>query len=187
METRGTAIRGRGRSRRLQGKRLAPVARVPRRRGRGVSEDEYGAEAEENGERMNVSELKAKSVTELTEIAEELAVENAGGLRKQDLLYAILKAQTEKRGRVYAEGVLETLSDGFGFLRAPDQNYLEGPGRHLRFAFPDPSLQPPHRGYHLRSDPAAQGGRALLRPAQGRFDQLRGSPRRIVTRSCSTT
>jgi len=91
------------------------------------SQEEYCAESDENGEPMNVSELKAKSVTELTEIAEDLAVENAGGLRKQDLLFAILKAQTEKRGRVYAEGVLETLPDGFGFLRAPDQNYLEGP------------------------------------------------------------
>jgi transcription termination factor Rho len=93
----------------------------------GFSQEEYDAEGEDNGERMNVSDLKAKSVTELTEVAEELAVENAGGLRKQDLLFAILKAQTEKRGRVYAEGVLETKDDGFGFLRAPDQNYLEGP------------------------------------------------------------
>ena len=92
-----------------------------------LSQEEYYAEGEENGERMNVSDLKAKSVAELTEIAEELAVENAGGLRKQDLLFAILKAQTEKRGRIYAEGVLEILPDGFGFLRAPDQNYLEGP------------------------------------------------------------
>jgi transcription termination factor Rho len=92
-----------------------------------LSQAEDYPEEEENGERMNVSELKAKSVTELTEIAEDLAVENAGGLRRQDLLFAILKAQTEKRGRVSAEGVLETLPDGFGFLRAPDQNYLEGP------------------------------------------------------------
>jgi transcription termination factor Rho len=94
------------------------------------TEDElYGGEegADESGERMNVKDLKAKSITELTEIAEELNVENAAGLRKQDLLFAILKAQTEQRGKVYAEGVLETLPDGFGFLRAPDQNYLAGP------------------------------------------------------------
>jgi transcription termination factor Rho len=92
-----------------------------------LSDEEYDAEPDENGERMNVSELKAKSVAELIEIAEGLAVENAGSLRTQDLLFAILKAQTEKRGKVYAEGVLEILSDGFGFLRAPDQNYLAGP------------------------------------------------------------
>ena len=92
-----------------------------------LAEEEYYEEGEDDGERMNVSDLKAKSVTELTEIAEELEVENAAGLRKQDLLFAILKAQTEKRGKVYAEGVLETLPDGFGFLRAPDQNYLAGP------------------------------------------------------------
>jgi transcription termination factor Rho len=94
------------------------------------TEDElYGSEeeVEEAGERMYVKDLKAKSITELTEIAEGLNVENAAGLRKQDLLFAILKAQTEQRGKVYAEGVLETLPDGFGFLRAPDQNYLAGP------------------------------------------------------------
>ncbi len=116
----------RGRSRRTKGNGTRRSREFPDVEDE-LSEEEYGAEAEENGERMNVADLKLKSVTELTEIAEELAVENAGGLRKQDLLFAILKAQTEKRGRVYAEGVLETLSDGFGFLRAPDQNYLEGP------------------------------------------------------------
>ena len=64
---------------------------------------------------------------DLAAMAESLHVENAAGLRKQDLIFAILKAQTAKQGRIYAEGVLETLPDGFGFLRAPDQNYLAGP------------------------------------------------------------
>ncbi len=79
------------------------------------------------GERMNVKDLKTTSMPELAELAEGLNVENAAGLRKQDLIFAILKAQTEKQGKIYAEGVLETLPDGFGFLRAPDQNYLAGP------------------------------------------------------------
>ncbi len=79
------------------------------------------------GERMNVKDLKDQSMQELTELAESLEVENASGLRKQDLLFQILKAQTAKQGKIYAEGVLETLPDGFGFLRAPDQNYLAGP------------------------------------------------------------
>ena len=79
------------------------------------------------GERMNVKDLKDQSMKELTELAESLEVENASGLRKQDLLFQILKAQTAKQGKIYAEGVLETLPDGFGFLRAPDQNYLAGP------------------------------------------------------------
>jgi transcription termination factor Rho len=78
-------------------------------------------------ERMHVKELKEKSMPELTDMAEVLHVENAAGMRKQDLIFAILKAQTAKQGRIYAEGVLETLPDGFGFLRAPDQNYLAGP------------------------------------------------------------
>ena len=116
----------RGRSRRSKGNGSRKSREFPDVEDE-LSQEEYGAEAEDDGERMNVSDLKAKSVTELAEIAEELAVENAGGLRTQDLLFAILKAQTEKRGRVYAEGVLETLPDGFGFLRAPDQNYLAGP------------------------------------------------------------
>ena len=79
------------------------------------------------GERMNVKDLKDQSMQELTELAESLEVENASGLRKQDLLFQILRAQTAKQGKIYAEGVLETLPDGFGFLRAPDQNYLAGP------------------------------------------------------------
>ncbi|HKK52548.1 MAG TPA: transcription termination factor Rho, partial [Myxococcota bacterium] len=76
---------------------------------------------------MVVRELKAKAMPELTQLAESMDVENAAGLRKQDLVFAILKAQTEKRGKIFAEGVLEILQDGFGFLRAPDQNYLAGP------------------------------------------------------------
>ncbi|HET6304454.1 MAG TPA: transcription termination factor Rho [Myxococcota bacterium] len=76
---------------------------------------------------MNVKELKQKTMQELTDLGEGLNVENAAGMRKQDLIFGILKAQTEKEGKIYAEGVLETLPDGFGFLRAPDQNYLAGP------------------------------------------------------------
>jgi transcription termination factor Rho len=80
-----------------------------------------------DAERMNVMELKQRPMEGLVELAESLTVENAAGLRKQDLLFEILKAQTANEGKIYAEGVLETLPDGFGFLRAPDQNYLAGP------------------------------------------------------------
>ena len=76
---------------------------------------------------MYVQEIKSRSMEQLTELAESLAVENAAGLRKQDLIFQILKAQTANEGKIYAEGVLETLPDGFGCLRAPDQNYLAGP------------------------------------------------------------
>src|SRR5215472_11777249 len=80
-----------------------------------------------SGERRYVKELKTKNMSELTALAEGLNVENAAGMRKQDLIFAVLKATTENQGKIYAEGVLETLPDGFGFLRAPDQNYLAGP------------------------------------------------------------
>ena len=76
---------------------------------------------------MNLQELKDKKISELNTIARELNIEGASGLRKQDLIFAILNAQTEQNGSIYGEGVLEILQDGFGFLRATDYNYLPGP------------------------------------------------------------
>src|SRR5512147_586667 len=76
---------------------------------------------------MNLQELKSKKINDLTAIAKGLNIEGASSLRKQDLIFAILNAQTEKNGMIFGEGVLETLPDGFGFLRAPDYNYLPGP------------------------------------------------------------
>ncbi len=76
---------------------------------------------------MNLAELKEKSIADLTEVARELKIEGASNLRKQELIFAILQAQSEKNGTIYGEGVLETLPDGFGFLRSPDYNYLPGP------------------------------------------------------------
>ncbi|MBP1751932.1 MAG: transcription termination factor Rho [Geobacteraceae bacterium] len=76
---------------------------------------------------MNLQELKSKKINELATIAKDLHIEGASHLRKQDLIFAILNAQTEKNGMIFGEGVLETLPDGFGFLRAPDYNYLPGP------------------------------------------------------------
>lgn len=76
---------------------------------------------------MNIKDLKKKKVNELYRIAKELNIEGASGMRKQELIFAILQAQTEKNGLIFGEGVLEILPDGFGFLRAPDYNYLPGP------------------------------------------------------------
>src|SRR5512141_302573 len=76
---------------------------------------------------MNLQELKVKKINELTAIAKGLNIEGASSLRKQDMIFAILNAQTEKNGMIFGEGVLEILPDGFGFLRAPDYNYLPGP------------------------------------------------------------
>jgi transcription termination factor Rho len=95
------------------------------------SDDELAEEeaaAEDNGqEKIFVPELKALTMEELMGFANERSIENAAGMRKADLLFAILQAQTAKGGQIFAEGVLEILQDGFGFLRAPDQNYLAGP------------------------------------------------------------
>lgn len=76
---------------------------------------------------ISISELKEKTSDELTEVARELNVEGASSMRKQDLIFAILQAQTEKTGYVFSAGVLEILPDGFGFLRSPDYSYLPGP------------------------------------------------------------
>jgi len=76
---------------------------------------------------MNLQELKGKKISELNALARELSIEGASGMRKQDLIFALLNAQTEQNGMIFGEGVLETLPDGFGFLRAPDYNYLPGP------------------------------------------------------------
>jgi transcription termination factor Rho len=76
---------------------------------------------------VELSTLKEMSVTELTKIAKQLDVPGAGGMRKQELIFEILRSRAEKSGLLFSEGVLETLPDGFGFLRAPDYNYLPGP------------------------------------------------------------
>jgi len=76
---------------------------------------------------MHLAELKQKSIADLNDVARDLKIEGAANLRKQELIFAILQAQTEKNGVIFGEGVLETLPDGFGFLRAPDSNYLPGP------------------------------------------------------------
>jgi len=76
---------------------------------------------------MNLSELKKKDIASLIQIAKDYDIENANGMRLQELIFALLQAQTRRNGIVYGSGVLETLPDGFGFLRAPDYNYLPGP------------------------------------------------------------
>ncbi len=76
---------------------------------------------------MNLKELKNSKISELNKLAKKLNVQGGGGMRKSELIFALLQAQTEKDGHIYGEGVLEILPDGFGFLRSPDYNYLPGP------------------------------------------------------------
>ena len=76
---------------------------------------------------MNLVELKKMKISELTNMAKEFSIDGASGMRKQDLTFALLQANSERNGLIYGAGVLEILPDGFGFLRAPDANYLPGP------------------------------------------------------------
>ena len=85
------------------------------------------ADGVRKGDRLNINDLKDMSIQKLTQIAKDLNVAGFSGMRKQDLIFQILKAQTELSGFIFSEGVLEVLPDGFGFMRAPDYNYLPGP------------------------------------------------------------
>src|SRR6266536_5558341 len=78
-------------------------------------------------ETLDIRVLKEMKLPDLSKLAKDLGVENATGMRKQDLIFSILQAQTEKMGLIFSEGALECLPDGFGFLRAPEYNYLPGP------------------------------------------------------------
>ena len=78
-------------------------------------------------ETLDIRVLKEMKLPDLTKVAKEHGIENATGMRKQDLIFSVLQAQTEKSGLIFSEGVLECLPDGFGFLRAPEYNYLPGP------------------------------------------------------------
>ncbi len=76
---------------------------------------------------IDLNEIKTRRIADVTQLARDLGVTGAGSLRKQELIFALLQAQAERGGAIYGAGVLETLPDGFGFLRAPDYNYLPGP------------------------------------------------------------
>jgi len=94
----------------------------------GNGEAAQASPASKDGDgKLNLAALKEMSISELTHIGREMGVEGATGLRKQELIFKLLAAQTEKSGLIFSEGVLETLPDGFGFLRAPEYNYLPGP------------------------------------------------------------
>src|SRR5512134_2016585 len=91
------------------------------------SGEEYVPSKDGHPDVFNLSELKEMSISKLTQVAKGMDVPGATGMRKQELIFKVLAAQTEKSGLIFSEGVLETLPDGFGFLRAPEYNYLPGP------------------------------------------------------------
>ena len=82
---------------------------------------------DKEGEQLNISELQALNIKDLAKLAKKYKIQEAGKLVKQDLIFAILQAQAEKHGLIFSEGVLETLPEGYGFLRSPDYSYLPGP------------------------------------------------------------
>jgi len=92
-----------------------------------MSKKTVTSERPEGAATMDIAQLKEMNIASLTQVAKDLNIQGASGMRKQELIFKILQAQTEKSGFIFSEGVLETLPDGFGFLRAPDYNYLPGP------------------------------------------------------------
>ena len=86
-----------------------------------------GGSASKQRPGLNISDLQEMSIQNLAKVAKDLSVAGTTGVRKQELIFQILKAQAEHGGFIFSEGVLEVLPDGFGFLRAPDYNYLSGP------------------------------------------------------------
>ena len=122
---------------------------------------------------MKLQDLKNKKPADLLAFAEELEIENASSMRKQDMLFAILKELAERNVEIMGQGVVETLQDGFGFLRSPESNYLPGPDDIYVSPVADPPLRPSHRRHGGRPDPRPQGWRALFRAAQGHDHQFR--------------
>src|SRR5256885_15518696 len=106
----------------LQSPTFSPVGLRPRQAPRDGRVRPY-----RDDRQMNLQELKRKTPAELLAFAEELEIENASSLRKQDMLFAILKRLAENDVPISGDGVLEVLQDGFGFLRSPEANYLPGP------------------------------------------------------------
>ena len=136
---------------------------------------------------MHLAELKTKTPADLLNFAESLQVENASSLRKQDMMFAILKNLADNDQAIHGEGTLEILPDGFGFLRSPEANYLPGPDD----IYVSPSQV---RRFGLRTGDtvegqirAPEGRRALFRAAEGQHHQLRAAGSGAAPRSTSTT
>ena len=122
---------------------------------------------------MKLQELKTKTPTELLSFAEEVDVENASTMRKQELMFAILKQLAAREIDITGTGVVEVLQDGFGFLRSPDANYLAGPD--------DIYVSPSQiRRFSLRTGDTVEGQirspegrRTVFRASEGQQDQFR--------------
>ena len=133
---------------------------------------------------MKLQELKNKTAVDLLAFAELLEVENASVMRKQELMFAILKKLASQEVEIIGEGVVETLQDGFGFMRSANANYLPGPD--------DIYISPSQiRRFRLHTGdtvdgPSAQRWRTLLRTFESQTLNFE-DPEKSATRSCSTT
>ena len=136
---------------------------------------------------IKLQDLKSKSPSDLLAFADEHEVENASLLRKQELLFAILKELAGREIDIIGQGVVEVLQDGFGYLRSPDANYLAGPGRHLHLAFADPPLRPAHRRHRRGPDPRPRRTASAISASSRCRRSISMTPRRCATRSTSTT
>src|SRR5262245_45656240 len=135
------------------------------------------------GQTMELTQLKGKTMAELLRLSQELRIESISGLRKQELIFKILEAQTEKNGLIFAEGVLEILPEGYGFLRSPTYNYLPGPD--------DIYVSPSQiKRFDLHTGDTVSGQVRPPKEGERYFASRRSTSRarrRPRTRSCSTT
>ena len=139
---------------------------------------------------LNLRELKETKISELVLMAQDLGVEEARGMRKHELIFAILHAQTEQNGHVYGEGVLQTLPDGFGFFARAGLQLLPRLRRYLRFSFTDSPIWFANRGHGQRADSSPEGRRALFCTPESGVGELRGArgfPDKDVVRQPHTT
>ncbi len=150
-------------------------------------ETQNGATSTDEGRGMDLADLKGKTISELTSLAQALAIPGTGSLRKQELIFRILEAQTQQNGLIFAEGVLEILPEGYGFLRSPDYNYLPGPDD----IYVSPSQIKRFDLQHRATPSRARSGRPRTASATSPCSASRRStsraPTRPRTRSSSTT
>ncbi len=163
--------------------------RETRSRGEAGTEEleENPSRGEPKTKTLNIAELKEMNISALAKVAKDLGVAGATGMRKQELIFKILQAQTEQSGLIFAEGVLEFLPDGFGFLRSPDYNYLPGPDDIYVSPSQIRQVRPADRATPSRGRFALPRKASATSPAQGRGGQLRAARGRPATRSSSTT
>ena len=124
---------------------------------------------------VEVLELQNMTISELARLAQTLEIQSYGSLRKQELIFAIIQAQTAKNGLILAKGVLEILEDGFGFLRSPNYNYLPGPDDIYVSHSQIKRFNLRTGRHHFRTDSPAEERREVFRAHPGRGGELRRS------------